>query len=424
MVKITIEIIYNYENPNKIILYMQYTKNFYEIKSNDIIFSQIEEELSHIGYYSLPNQNIAEILSFAKTVKQKDIAIVGIGGSTLGTYAIYSFLERSNNYTKKLHFFESTDPIDIKSKVKNLNLKDTLFLVISKSGTTIETISIFKYLSSLIKMNKNNCVIISESDSKLSKYANKNDMKTFDIPKNVGGRFSVLSNVGLVPLAIIGVNIQELLEGGKEIKDSFFNKKEYFTEIFEKARFLVENKKRFNMNILFSYSSSLEGFNKWYVQLWGESLGKLNINGTKQSLTPIGLIGPVDQHSFLQLIIEGNRNKTVTFIKIEDYEDDTVIPSNTLDGFDDLDYIDNVKFQDLIGKQADATIQSIQELNDIPYDVITIKKQNEKNIAKLMYTFQLLTSVVGKFVQIDTYNQPGVERGKVILKEKLKRISV
>ena len=399
---------------------MHYYKNFYEIKSNDKIFNLLKEELNSVGYYSLPEQDISEVLTFAKTVKQKDIAIIGIGGSTLGTYAIYSFLNRTNNYSKKLHFFESTDPIDIKSRIKDLDLQDTLFLVISKSGTTIETISIFKYLSSLIKMNKNNCVIISENDSKLSKYANKNNMKSFDIPKNIGGRFSVLSNVGLVPLSIIGINIQELLEGAKEIKDSFFNKKEYFTEIFEKARFLVENKKRFNMNILFSYSSSLEGFNKWYVQLWGESLGKLNVNGTKQSLTPIGLIGPVDQHSFLQLIIEGNRNKTVTFIKIEDYEDNTVIPANTLDDFDDLDYIDNVKFQDLIGKQADATIQSIQELNDIPYDVITIKKQNEKNIAKLMYTFQLLTSVVGKFVQIDTYNQPGVERGKIILKEKLK----
>jgi glucose-6-phosphate isomerase len=154
--------------------------------------------------------------------------------------------------------------------------------------------------------------------------------------------------------------------------------------------------------------------------LWGESLGKLNINGTKQSLTPIGLIGPVDQHSFLQLIAQGNRNKTVTFIKIESFEDETIIPSNTLKGFDDLTYIDNIKFQDLITKQADATIQSIKELKDIPYDVITIEKQDARNIAKLMFTFQLLTSVVGKFVQINTYDQPGVERGKIILKDKLK----
>ena len=269
-------------------------------------------------------------------------------------------------------------------------------------------------------IGKSNCVIISESDSILTAFANKNNIKTFDIPKNVGGRFSVFSNVGLLPLAIVGIDIKELLNGAKEVKDSFFNQKEYYKEIFEKARFLVENKKRFNINVVFSYSSSLEGFNKWYVQLWGESLGKLNINQTKQSLTPIGLIGPVDQHSFLQLIVEGNRNKTVTFIKVEDYEDETIIPSNSLDGFDDLSYINNLKFEDLIQAQADATIQAISDLKDIPYDVITLAKVNERSIAKLMFTFQLLTSVVGKFVQINTYDQPGVEAGKIILKNMLK----
>ena len=399
---------------------MKFKKNFYEIRSNNTIFKSLEKELDNVGYYSLPEQDIKEVIDFAKDVKQKDIAIIGIGGSTLGTYAIHKFLKTNKKSNKKLHFFESTDPTDIKSRLDKLDLRDTLFLVISKSGTTIETISIFKYLSSLINIDKSNCVIISEVDSKLTSFAKINKIKTFDIPKNVGGRFSVFSNVGLVPLAIIGVNIKELLSGAKEVKDSFFDKKDYYNEIFNKARFLVENKKRFNMNVLFSYSSSLEGFNKWYVQLWGECLGKLNINGTKQSLTPIGLIGPVDQHSFLQLIVEGNRNKTVTFIKVEDFEDETEIPANTLKGFDDLEYIDNVKFQDLIIHQADATIQAIAELKDIPYDVITISNQSEKNIGKLMFSFQLLTSVVGKFVQIDTYNQPGVERGKIILKNKLK----
>ena len=401
---------------------MKYTKNFYEIKSNDIIFKALKDELNSVGYYSLPEQNIQKILDFTETVKQKDIAIIGIGGSTLGTYAIHKFLKTSKTSNKKLHFFESTDPRDVQSRIEKLDLNDTMFLVISKSGTTIETISIFKYLSSLVVIDKDNCVIISESDSKLTSFAKINEIRTFDIPKNVGGRFSVFSNVGLVPLSIIGVNIKELLLGAKEVKDSFFEKGEYYKEIFDKARFLVENKKRFNINVLFSYSSSLEGFNKWYVQLWGESLGKLNINKTKQSLTPIGLIGPVDQHSFLQLIVEGNRNKTVTFIKIEDFQDDTVIPANTLKGFEDLEYIDGIKFQDLLGAQADSTIESIKELKDIPYDVITIDKQDEKNIAKLMFTFQLLTSVVGKFVQINTYDQPGVERGKIILKDKLQEV--
>ncbi len=398
---------------------MNYSKNFYQIKSNQIIFESVKDEMDTIGYYNLPLQDTTDIKEFAKTVKQKNIAIIGIGGSTLGTYAIYNFLKKSNSYAKKLHFFESTDPMDIKSRLTKLDLEDTLFIVISKSGTTIETISLFKYFASLVKIDKSNCVIVSETKSKLTAFANKNLIKTFEIPENVGGRFSVFSSVGLLPLAIIGVDIDNLLQGAKDIKDSFFSQGEYYEPIMQKARFMVENKSRFNINVIFSYSTALEGFNKWYIQLWGESLGKVNINNTKQSHTPIGLIGPVDQHSFLQLIAEGKRDKTVTFIKIDDFEDETTIPKGTLNGFDDLDYIDGLHFSQLIEYQANATIQAIEELKDIPCDVITIDKVDEYNIAQLMYNFQLLTSVIGIFVQINTYDQPGVEAGKIILKDKL-----
>jgi len=185
---------------------------------------------------------------------------------------------------------------------------------------------------------------------------------------------------------------------------------------------LVENKTRFHTNVVFSYSSMLEGFNRWYVQLWAESLGKVNINGTRQGLTPIGLIGPVDQHSFLQLIMEGVRDKTVTFIKIGDLKDNSLIPANTKHKFDVLDfqYVDNTSFNELLNKQADSTIQSIQEQDDIPCDVILIRTVDEFNIGSLMFTYQLLTSCIGVFLQINTYDQPGVENGKVILKSKLK----
>lgn len=399
---------------------MEYQRNFYQIKSNEIIFEAIKEEINTIGYYNLPLQDTTSFKEFAKTVDQTNIAIIGIGGSTLGTIAIYNFLKKANNYDKKLHFFESTDPMDIKSRLAKLNLEDTLFIVISKSGTTIETISLFKYFHSLTKIDKNNCVIVSESDSKLTTYANKHKMKTFEIPKDVGGRFSVFSAVGLLPLAIIGVDIDNLLNGAKKVRNSFFEQTEYYQPLMEKARFLVENKAKFNINVLFSYSSSLEGFNKWYIQLWGESLGKFNVNRTRQALTPIGLIGPVDQHSFLQLIAEGKRDKTVTFIKVDDFNDDTRIPSKTLDGFEDLEYVDSLKFAELIEAQANATIEAIENMKDIPCDIITIDKVDEYNIAALMFNFQLLTSIVGKFVQINTYDQPGVEAGKIILKEKLK----
>ena len=399
---------------------MQYSRNFYEIKSNERIFEKVVLEKDKIGYYHLPFQDIDEINIFAKNVKQKDIVVIGIGGSSLGTYAIHNFLRHKQN-DKKLHFLESTDPFDIKNRISKIDLEDALFIIISKSGSTIETISIFKYLHSLVNIDKSNCVCITEIDSKLNTYAQLHDIKTFEIPKNVGGRFSVFSPVGLLPLAILGVNIQALLTGCKEVYNSFFNKEKYYQQLLNKARFLVENKNRFNINVVFSYSSLLEGFNKWYIQLWGESLGKLNVNGTRQALTPIGILGPVDQHSFLQLIMEGKRDKTVTFVKIEDFEQDMLIPKINLDGIEELDYVNNIKFQDLINLQADSTIKAIEDLSDVPYDVITIKKVDEVNIAKLMFSFQLLTSVVGKFMQINTYNQPGVEKGKIILKKKLEK---
>ncbi len=399
---------------------MIYTHNFNPTISDADIFNEIKKEKDSIGYYNLVHQDTKEFKEYAKEVKQKNIVVIGIGGSTLGTYAIYKFLKHSKILSKKLYFLETTDPVDIKSKIEAIDLEDTLFIVISKSGTTIETVSIFKYLNSLVECDKSNTLIITENDSKLNKYAQSNDIKTFEIPKNVGGRFSVFSAVGLLPLAIVGIDIDELLSGAKDVYDSFFDKRESYERVLKKARFFVEYKNSFNINVVFSYSSRLDGFNKWYIQLWGESLGKIDINSTRQGLTPIGIIGPIDQHSFLQLIVEGRRDKTVTVIKVDDFANDLKIPAVKLVGLEELDYLDNIEFSSLINKQADATIESINNLNDIPCDVITIDRVDEKSCASLMYEYELLTSVCAKFMYINAYNQPGVEAGKIILKNKLK----
>ena len=401
-----------------IISHMEYNKNFYQIHSNSDIFQRIKNECNTVGYYDLPYQDASDIKNYVATVTQRHIVVLGIGGSSLGTRAIYEFLLPSNKYPKDLVFLETVDPLEIKHLLAKLDINDAHFIVISKSGGTIETISLFKYLSTLVEMNSNNCTIVSEAKTGLTKYANDNNIKAFELPKNIGGRFSVFSVVGLVPLAMVGVDIDNLLNGCKRVSNSFFEQKEYYQPIISKARFLVENKARFNINAIFSYSSSLEGFNKWYVQLWAESLGKININKTRQALTPIALIGPVDQHSFLQLIIDGVRDKTVTFIKIADLKDDTIIPkSNANLG---LEYAEGLSFNDLLNKQADATIQSVKDQKDIPCDVITISTVDEYNIAKLMFSYQLLVSTIGQFLQINTYDQPGVENGKIILANSLK----
>ena len=404
---------------------MKYDKNFYQIKSNSEIFERLKAERKEVGYYDLPYQNITYIQDYAKTISKTHIVVVGIGGSSLGARAIYEFLLPSNSYDKDLLFLETVDPLEIKHSLRSTNLDDTQFVIISKSGNTIETISLFKYLNFLVTIDNSNCTIISEAKSKLTKFANDNNIKTFDLAENIGGRFSVFSVVGLVPLAMVGVDIDNLLNGCKRVSDSFFKQTEYYKPIIRKARFLVENKGRFNINAIFSYSSSLESFNKWYVQLWAESLGKININDTRQALTPIALIGPVDQHSFLQLIIDGVRDKTVTFIKIDNLKDDTIVPRSANSKFNDLDfeYIEGLSFNELLNKQADATIKSVEEQKDIPCDVVTISTVDEYNIAKLMFSYQLMVSVIGQFLQINTYDQPGVEHGKTILKESLKNKS-
>ena len=397
---------------------MKYERNFYEIRSNDEILNNLKGELESIGYYSLHEQDISLLLAYAKKVTKDYIYIVGIGGSSLGTRAIYTFLRTTYNFKKKLFFLDTIDPLRINYLLNLGDLKNSLFIVISKSGSTIEPISILKYLDTKIKISKDNCSVIAGKNTSLWEFASLNNLEKFSIPDNVGGRFSVFSAVGLIPLAIIGVDIKKLLDGCRIVHESFFNKEKYFDSIISKARFLVENKSRFVMNIIFSYSSVFKDFNRWFVQLWAESLGKKNINGTRQGLTPISLIGPDDQHSFLQLIMDGPRNKTVTFLKIDNLKDESVIPDKENFGFFDLNFLNDKSFNELINLQADSTYEAILQQSDIPCDKIIITEIDETNIAKLMYRFLLLTSAVGSFLQINTYDQPGVERGKQILKNK------
>jgi glucose-6-phosphate isomerase len=174
---------------------------------------------------------------------------------------------------------------------------------------------------------------------------------------------------------------------------------------------------------VFSYTESLRYFNQWYVQLWGESLGKKQRNSAFNiGLTPVGLTGPKDQHSFLQLIIDGTRDKTITFIKLENFEVSSPIPNITLKHLEDTDIINNVEFSTLINLQADSIIESLKKVQRIPLDEINIKQQDEFSIGQLIYYYELLTSLVGDLLNINTYDQPGVESGKQILMKKLKEI--
>ncbi|CAA6822201.1 MAG: Glucose-6-phosphate isomerase (EC [uncultured Sulfurovum sp.] len=393
-----------------------------QVKEKKQLFTAIENECSSIGYYDLPVQNVDSILNYTDTFEQEieNIVVLGIGGSSLGAKAIYEFLKPVKLPIRNLYFFESTDPLNIMEILSKIELEKSHFLVISKSGTTVETISVFKYLYEK-EANPSSYTFITDEDSDLDKFAQEIGSKVFYLPANVGGRFSVLSVVGLLPLALCGVAIKELLRGSNAVKESFFNDGYLKETLLNKAIFYAKYHTTYNINCLFAYSETLRYFTEWYVQLWGESLGKKQRHSAFHvGVTPIGLIGPKDQHSFLQLIVEGTRDKSVTFIKIEDFENELTVPNLTLPHLESLDILNKITFHDLITMQSDSVIEALKEQEDIPLDEILIKRVDEESIGELIYYYELLTSLVGQLIDVDTYNQPGVESGKIILKEKLK----
>jgi len=393
----------------------------YDFQLQESTFKKIEDESKTIGYYNLPEQNIDAILKYSKDFDDSidNIVVLGIGGSSLGSKAIYEFLKPVEKLKRKLYFFESTDPLNIVDTLQKLDIEKTHFLVISKSGGTVETISMFKYIYAP-NPNKDLYTFITDEGSNLDKFAKEIGSKVFYLPPNVGGRFSVLSVVGLLPLSLCGISITDLLQGAKETKESFFRQGHLHSTLINKALFYAKNYNTYTNNCIFAYSESLSYFTQWYVQLWGESLGKKQRHSIiNVGLTPIGLIGPKDQHSFLQLIMEGARDKTVTFIKIKNFEHEVYIPPVKLPNLEALEVLDGVAFHDLINMQCDSVLEALIDQNDIPIDELIIDSVSPKCIGGLMYYYELLTSLAGELMDVDTYNQPGVEAGKIILKEKL-----
>ena len=380
---------------------------------------RMNDEKELVGYYDLPalsNGIIEQISKLKKSLPNfKNIALVGVGGSSLGVKAIYEMLAHGQ---KNLIFFDNLDPLLIASNLNKISLDDTIFIISSKSGTTIETISIFKCILERFKIvNFENFIIISDPNSPLEIYAKARNIRVFNIPKNVGGRFSVLSAVGLVPLGLSGVDVSEILNGAMACKAQHLGGDD--DTILQKAYHYARHETA-KINVLFSYSSRLASFNDWFVQLWAESLGKKR--GYKRvGLTPVGLIGSKDQHSFLQLIMEGAKDKTVTFITAKKHEDQNLKLSNlSLDGLQSCDFTNDLEIASVLNAQARATMQALKSEN-ISVDEIRLDSLDAGHSGYLVYYYELLTSATGLMLGINTYNQPGVELAKLLLRQNLEQ---
>ncbi len=389
-----------------------------------------EREKGVAGYYNLPEDSkliVSEVRAFAssnETIRTCDtVVVIGIGGSSLGAKAVDSMLRHRYPEARRILFLENPDPVDILGKFATITKERSLFLVISKSGTTVETMSIFKavidhFHIDLDGEDRERIVAITDEGSALCRFVDHHGIKAYTIPHNVGGRFSVLSSVGIVPLTLAGYDTCSLLEGGASMVERFFDARE--EHLLIKAAFIATHWKRYRMNVLFAYATFLEDFTKWYVQLWGESLGKIDRCGNRVGPTPSGHIGSVDQHSFLQLVMQGPRDKSVTFLKVERFEKDLEIPDIGLEHIQKSDFVNGHTFNELINAECDATRRSVK-MEGVPVDSITLDRVDEANIGELIVYYELLTSLTGSMLHVDTYDQPGVEAGKRILAKRFQK---
>ena len=337
----------------------------------------------------------------------KLISIIGMGGSILGTEALNSLLKKKNK--KKIYFFNNIKKKKIIYFKKKKNLKKILFLIISKSGNTIETISNLLFLD-IIKKNSKNVIIISEKkNNPLYSISKKYNLFFIEHKNYIGGRFSVLSEVGIVPAFLMDLNIFKLR--GK--LDRFYNTKDkkILKENCIKLASVLQSNKLTNL-IFLNYIPELEKFLYWCQQLIAESLGK-----EKKGFLPVISNAPKDHHSLLQLYLDGPKNK---IFNIFSYDGEVKNNFKLKKAQEDLKYLQNKNLDQVKYCQKEALVKVLKK-NKIPFREFKIKKIDEDEICQLFSYFILETVAIGKLINIDPFNQPAVEQVKLLTKKNLSR---
>mgnify|MGYP005994831727 FL=1 len=379
-------------------------------KKFDKIFLKIKNDIKNEGnsLHVLDNNfkfNF-KIKELKRYTKFKTIAIIGMGGSILGAQAIYNFFH--TKIKKKIYFFDDLNENKIINFKKKENFSEVLFIIISKSGNTVETLSNVFSLN-ILKKNSKNLILISEKKDNLLFSLSKNlNLFYIEHKSYVGGRYSVLSEVGIIPAYIMGINIYKLRSNLLDCLKSK-NKVLIKNNTIKLAYFM--NKKNFNNLIFLNYFPELEKFLQWCQQLIAESLGKKNMG-----FLPVISNAPKDHHSLLQLYLDGPKDKFFNIFSF-DKKSKEVIRINKNCGI--KSFLNTKKISSVKKAQKKALIKSFKK-NNIPFREFEIKKINEEVLGKLFSIFILETVIVGKLLGINPFNQPAVEQVKIYTKQLLK----
>lgn len=396
-----------------------------------------------LGWMDLPyNQDevLTKIEACAKYVRDRfdSFVVLGIGGSALGPIAVQQALNhmRWNELPKekrngpKLYIEDNVDPERIASLLEVLDIKKTCFNVITKSGATAETMSQYLIIADILQREvgegwQDHIIATTDAETgNLAKLAKLHQHRMFIIPDGVGGRFSEMSPVGLLAAAVCGIDIRSMLEGAQMMdeackgSDSIWENPALLEAVLQ---YVAMNQIGKNIQVVLPYADSLRGIADWFCQLWAESIGK---NRTRKDeavnvgQTPVKALGVTDQHSQLQLYTEGPFDKVITFIKVENYRAITTIPSSGTSGLEDSKEARDLLF--LCGKTHNALIEAERQGTEYALykagrmsQTIILPEVSAHTIGQLLYFFEMVTAYMGEMLDINAYNQPGVEESKV-----------
>ena len=383
-----------------------------------------------VGFVDLPADKklLDQVTTFASAARGKydDVVILGIGGSALGPIALRTALrpsgwnmldDRARGGYPRLHVLDNVDPETIAALLGRLQLARTLFIVTSKSGGTAETMAQFLIVYNRIEWAKLDVAkqVVFVTDPKqgaLRPLADRLKVPALDIPPSVGGRFSVLTPVGTLPAALIGIDVKSLLAGAGEMAGRC-DKAELVANpagVYAMLQWLSDTQLKKSIAVFMPYSDPLRDFAAWFVQLWAESIGKKRPDGTSVGSTPLAALGATDQHAQVQLFMEGPADKTVTFVAVKERSTDVKIPAAFSD-VKELGYLAGHSLSELIDIEQRATAGALAR-RARPNMTIHLDRVDAAHVGQLMILLEIATAYAGQLYGIDAFNQPGVELGK------------
>ncbi len=368
--------------------------------------------------------DLEELQTIADKYRAFDnVVIFGTGGSSLGAEALHqiSDITKCGKGAPKLHIITNIDPYTYLARFRKMDLTKTGFIVISKSGGTVETIMQFLTVLPLLEKEiprenfKDIITLIAEpGDNPLRRLGKKYDLTVLDHDPNLGGRYSVFSLVGVLPALIVGLSGLEFRQGADEVLEHALNTdlSEVPSAIGASIAVGLLEKHNINITVLLAYSDRLGSLARWYRQLWAESLGKKG-----KGSTPIYGMGPVDQHSQLQLWLEGPKDKVFTVLRTKIEVKTTKITSDALEGIG-MDFLKDHSLNELMQESCDATTETLWR-HSRPTRVIDINEITVKSMGALMMHFVLETVFSAHLLDVNPFNQPAVEHGKKIMRASL-----